>query len=215
MHPAVLEQNTLSNQCSWLVNYQMFDRLVYLSRGRVVYEGPVSQVEDYFLRMGYDTPRGENPADFQMRVLQTDDEAEMNKLLTTWDADKRAHLADARDLETRESAAPDLTVLQKPVIVSKFYQTWVLLERCFVDALKDKDKFLGGLILKSCVGLLVGIVWLNQSAEFTQSSIFPTTGALFVSTTSSVLDTLFNTVMVSDNRFLARRSSFVFPILPS
>jgi len=146
--------------------------------------------------MGYDTPRGENPADFQMRVLQTDDEVEMTKLRTTWDATKRSHLDEAREQERRESEAPDLAVMQKPIIVSKLHQTLVLLERCFVDALKDKDKFLGGLLLKSCIGLLVGVVWLNQSAEFTQSSIFPTTGALFVSTTSSVLDTLFATVMV-------------------
>ena len=154
----------------------MFDRLVFLSRGRVVYEGRVSQVEDYFSKMGYDTPRGENPADYYMRVLQTDDEREMQKLLLTWEGEKQKHLAEASELAQQESAAPDLAKLPSHRPVSKFYQTFVLLRRCFVDSLKDRDKFLGGLSLKLCVGLLVGIIWLNQSAQFTQKSIFPTTG---------------------------------------
>lgn len=154
----------------------MFDRLVFLSRGRVAYEGAVARVEDYFSKMGYDTPRGENPADYYMRVLQTDDEMETQKLLTTWENEKRKYAPEAAELARDEASAPDLSKLPSQRPVSRVNQTVVLLRRCFVDALKDKDKFLGGLILKLCVGLLVGIIWNGQSAKFTQESIFPTTG---------------------------------------
>lgn len=154
----------------------MFDRLVFLSRGRVAYEGAVTRVEDYFSKMGYDTPRGENPADYYMRVLQTDDEGEIQKLLTNWEGEKRKYAAEAAELAQDEASAPDLSKLPPQRPVSRVNQTMVLLRRCFVDALKDKDKFLGGLMLKLCVGLLVGIIWNGQSSTFTQESIFPTTG---------------------------------------
>jgi hypothetical protein len=45
-----------------------------------------------------------------------------------------------------------------------------------VVQVKDRDKFLAGLMLKLSVGVLVGVVWLNQAKDKTQASIFPTTG---------------------------------------
>ena len=48
---------------------------------------------------------------------------------------------------------------------------------------------------QAAVGLLVGIVWLQQAKTAEQKSIFPLTGALFIATTSSVLDTVFGCIL--------------------
>jgi ATP-binding cassette subfamily G (WHITE) protein 2 len=47
-----------------------FNRLVLLSKGALAYDGPVDAVEAYFQALGHVTPRGENPADFFMALLQ-------------------------------------------------------------------------------------------------------------------------------------------------
>lgn len=41
----------------------------------------------------------------------------------------------------------------------------------------------------------MGIVWLHQGQSAEQKSIFPLTGALFIATTSSVLDTVFGCIL--------------------
>lgn len=43
---------------------QLFDRLVLLSLGAVVYAGPIANVEPYFASLGYNTPHGDNPGAF-------------------------------------------------------------------------------------------------------------------------------------------------------
>lgn len=43
-------------------------------------------------------------------------------------------------------------------------------------SVKDREKFWNGLILKLAVGVVVGVVWLNQAGT-TNASIFPVTGA--------------------------------------
>lgn len=44
--------------------FQLFDDLVLLDQGRVVYEGPVANVVEYFGVLGYKCPQYVNPADF-------------------------------------------------------------------------------------------------------------------------------------------------------
>ena len=44
--------------------FSLFDRVLFLSQGRVAYNGPVKKVEDFFSGIGYPTPaKGEHVAD--------------------------------------------------------------------------------------------------------------------------------------------------------
>jgi ABC-type multidrug transport system ATPase subunit len=233
--------------------FRLFDRLVLLSLGRVVYEGKIDDVEGYFSTIGYETPRGENPIDFYMAVMQlapgeepmgggrpggdlptlwlehggdfVEEEEGGREGGLTWFPNSASsnslggmmsRTGSVQSLASAEGggegggeggrkgmpmassqAGMDLKTLAKDVAtgVPKWYQCWVLFHRAFVDSLKDTDKFLGGLILKGSIGLLVGVVWLRQGESAEQKSIFPLTGALFIATTSSVLDTLFACIL--------------------
>jgi ABC-type multidrug transport system ATPase subunit len=44
--------------------FGLFDQLMLLSAGEVVYYGPASQAHVYFSRLGYELPLRVNPADF-------------------------------------------------------------------------------------------------------------------------------------------------------
>lgn len=157
-----------------LLLVQLFDSLLLLTTGRVVYEGPVGHVEKHFASLGFSTPHGENPADYIMELLQSPDPETRDVLLRPSASTSSGGLTATALVESGK--APDLTKLSRPPPVSMVYQSSVLFQRCLVDTLKDKDKFMGGVVLKLAVGVLVGLVWLNQSRHFTQTSIFPTTG---------------------------------------
>ena len=51
--------------------FNSFDRLILLNSGRVMYQGPVSEVPSYFKRCGHPCPPNYNPADWIMNVAQS------------------------------------------------------------------------------------------------------------------------------------------------
>jgi ABC-type multidrug transport system ATPase subunit/ABC-type multidrug transport system permease subunit len=179
----------------------IFDRLLLLKGGEVVYSGPVKRAEEYFTNaLGFSTPHGENPADFMMSLVQISDLDVQSKLNIVWSTVGCREYKIENDGELPE-LVEDLSLMDfsganaQLVTKAPFSQFTILFERTLRDSLKDKDKFLTQFSLKLSVGLLIGIVWVNQYGN-AQSNIFPTTGALFIATVSSILDTLTSTVNI-------------------
>ena len=73
--------------------------------------------------------------------------------------------------------------------------TWVLLRRRLYNVVQDPAQFLRMIGLKCGVGLLVGIIWLNEGRSDSFASIYPTIGALFLVVNNSSLDILLETVL--------------------
>ncbi|GMI44070.1 hypothetical protein TrCOL_g2872 [Triparma columacea] len=180
--------------------FSSFDNLVLLSSGKVVFANTVANTENYFSSnpLNSPPPNNENPVDFYMRILQDSDSTV--DFPSAWLA---SPLNAKNKLATVGRWGPGELefVNRKAYAVSRLRQFWVLFHRFCVDYVKDKTKFIGGAGLKVTVGVMIGVVWLNQAkpdgdGKHTQDSIFPTQGALFVCLFSSVMDTLFPTVMV-------------------
>ena len=53
--------------------FNAFDRLTLMNKGRVMYQGPVQDVPDYFKERGHKIPKNYNPADWIMHVAQAND----------------------------------------------------------------------------------------------------------------------------------------------
>eukprot|EP00386_Alphamonas_edax_P003151 GDKI01009677.1.p1 GENE.GDKI01009677.1~~GDKI01009677.1.p1 ORF type:complete len:723 (-),score=240.73 GDKI01009677.1:1332-3500(-) len=51
--------------------FALFDQLLLLSRGEVVYQGPAAEAEHHFKSMSYACPKHFNPADFMLDLLST------------------------------------------------------------------------------------------------------------------------------------------------
>ncbi|KAJ3086462.1 ATP-binding cassette sub- G member 1, partial [Quaeritorhiza haematococci] len=79
--------------------FHMFDDLIVLAEGRIIYQGPTSKIIDYFSRLGYKCPKFTNPADFLfMSILNNEEgifdihaqktnetnQARIKRLLTHW-----------------------------------------------------------------------------------------------------------------------------------
>lgn len=52
--------------------YNLFDGLILLSKGNVVYSGPRENVIDFFKSVGHIPPIYVNPADFFMEIINFD-----------------------------------------------------------------------------------------------------------------------------------------------
>jgi ABC-type multidrug transport system ATPase subunit len=60
---------TVIHQPSWRI-FSLFDALVLLKDGRIVFQGPVSTVQGYFANLGFEAPPHENPMDYYFDILQ-------------------------------------------------------------------------------------------------------------------------------------------------
>lgn len=52
--------------------FHMFDKVILLSQGQLVYFGPTGETLEYFAKLGYHCPMHENPADFFVDVMTLD-----------------------------------------------------------------------------------------------------------------------------------------------
>ncbi len=52
--------------------FHLFDRLVLLAKGRLVYNGKASKAPRYFRKLGYETPANHNPSDYFLNILHAD-----------------------------------------------------------------------------------------------------------------------------------------------
>ncbi|KAJ3068359.1 ATP-binding cassette sub- G member 1, partial [Quaeritorhiza haematococci] len=79
--------------------FHLFDDLLLLAEGRIVYQGPTSRVIEYFSKLGFQCPRFTNPADFLFMSIINNEEgifdlnaqksketnqARIKRLLTHW-----------------------------------------------------------------------------------------------------------------------------------
>ena len=64
--------------------FEVFDDVVFMCKGKIVYHGPVSNVVDYFAARGFPCPTDYNPADYVMYVLQTINMDKLNELEAAW-----------------------------------------------------------------------------------------------------------------------------------
>lgn len=64
--------------------FDLFDDVIFMSKGYIVYNGPVKDVVPYFADRGFQCPSDYNPADYVMYILQTIDMDQLRSLDEAW-----------------------------------------------------------------------------------------------------------------------------------
>ena len=175
-HLATLAHNegrtviTVIHQPSWSI-FNLFDSLVLLKDGRVIFNGPVEHVEDFFTSMGFTAPPHENPMDYYFDILKESPATssglhkniESGYFAEQWGRTPAAAAltkvveGDARDVEAAALAATEAG--NRTSLWSQFL---TLTDRCAYDYVRDKKKLVGGIGMKFTIGMVFGIIWLNQ-----------------------------------------------------
>jgi len=134
--------------------FMTFDRLMLLSRGNIVYDGPTDGVRAFCARKGYQVPANVNPADAVMDVA-TDMDIDEERLRR-----RRAPQLDRyrdRGVGGFREVAPRLV------------QFRILAKRSFIMATRRRNEFLLAIFQTILNAVLIGTVYLNLSTQASKS----------------------------------------------
>lgn len=170
--------------------YQLFDSIVLLSKGRIIYSGPGGeQMIDYFDKLGHQVPLNANPADFFIDVVSVDTrdqvrEKETNltvdRLIQEWEKyEKTKNVEESSSLgvvvpsdakhgkvePVDDNQEHQFISSKKGVSVNYFQQTWVLFRRALTNLKRDNLAVWGNLFEVLLFGSLLGAIFYKLDED--------------------------------------------------
>ncbi|KAJ2242804.1 hypothetical protein GGI13_006832, partial [Coemansia sp. RSA 455] len=150
--------------------FNIFDKVILLSQGRVVYFGPTSTAIEYFANIGYQCPMHENPADYFIDLMtldyRSDDALNRSKAQVKQLADKFAE-HEAQQATYTNSEKPS-SVSGKGVEFSGeldlprnnwFSEYSTLARRDWANALRNVPFLMGQITQSVFMALLIGFMF--------------------------------------------------------
>ncbi|EFN55091.1 hypothetical protein CHLNCDRAFT_134989 [Chlorella variabilis] len=164
----------------------MFDQLLLLSEGRVMFFGPAAEAVDYLAQAGFKCPAQFNPADFFMDVTSMDYRTPDSEALTRrriqllGDLYQRQGAATAAHVEVGESSKRDMLQANKDEqfannVLTEFQ---LLLGRAWRNASRNKPVLIVTLAQTVLIGFLLAWLYSNMS-QTSPGAIADETGILF------------------------------------
>ncbi|KAF4257462.1 hypothetical protein CNMCM8812_000527 [Aspergillus fumigatus] len=163
--------------------FQLFDKLLLLSKGKSCYFGPVPQISTYFGSIGHPIPLNTNPAEFILDIVSSDfsDAKEGNA------AERVRHIQESW-LQSAERRAVDNQISQliehpeqdrKKITMGELSRpntasiTWSLLHRSFIKSYRDVVAYGIRIVMYLGLAIMMGTVWLrlHESQEYIQPFI--------------------------------------------
>ncbi|KAJ3117086.1 ATP-binding cassette sub- G member 1 [Phlyctochytrium bullatum] len=177
--------------------FHLFDDLLLMADGRVIYSGQADGAIDYFSKLGYECPEYTNPADFLfMSVLNNEDstvpnapagptQAErINGLLDAWDASPEAKAIDALAKAPRQGGIIGAAHKIRSLFTTQFK---FLFERA------SKNAFRNPLVVKAKLGqslviaIILGILYNGTGSDYSYSGAQNRQGLLFFTAVNMVM----------------------------
>jgi len=162
--------------------FAMLDNLILLAKGRMVYNGPVKTVVDYFGSIGHPVPQYTNPADYLMELIHIDQsgkdaesEARVRKLIDAWpesdfykqkEAKFRLHSLKKEGEEKISDYAQGVPV-----------QSYLIAKRSLTDTLREPLKVRTIIGQTLFLSILLGLIYLQIDNDATGAR--DRSGALF------------------------------------
>ncbi|EQC30807.1 hypothetical protein SDRG_11567 [Saprolegnia diclina VS20] len=138
--------------------FQLFDNVLLLAQGRAVYRGPPQAIVAHFRPLGYDCPEHTSPAEYYLRIVNTDfhSHADIDALA---DAVANTALHDQLLLEAAASA-PWSVAPQRP---SPLAQIVVFLDRNLLNTLRNPGIFWVRLVMYSLLSAMAGTMYMHPT----------------------------------------------------
>lgn len=180
--------------------FELFDKLLLLSKGRTCYLGPTATVENHFFNIGYSLPMNVNPAEFILDVVSTDfsrdDESgayggkshsgqptrtaieRLEYIQKSWQESEQARITDTQVASPSDGKHSDM---QMKLITESaasfrpaFYRVlFALLHRSFIKSNRDIIAYGVRIAMYLGLAIMMGTVWLrlHESQEYIQPFI--------------------------------------------
>ncbi|EFC47894.1 abc transporter family protein [Naegleria gruberi] len=199
--------------------YEIFDKLLLLSRGRVAYFGNAKDAVPYFSDIGHPCPVGYNPADFLMDVITenaalTGDNLEKKKRQDERIEGVLNHYSKNVQLEIPPTQQLDSNLKRFSSYNSSWFaQFTVLTMRAFINIIRDKKVTMAKFVQNIVMSLFVGLIFLQLGYE--QSNVQDRIGVLFFILTNQFLGSAMSSVsMMYDEKpiFLRERGAKMYKV---
>ena len=94
--------------------FDLFEDVMLLAAGRVIYHNKVKALPKYLRAMGHTCPRNYNPADFVIFLMQQQTTAGIQTLADAWESSetKRSRVASTGSLDVEEGGGSALKVIK-------------------------------------------------------------------------------------------------------
>lgn len=167
--------------------FNLFDKLMLLSAGKMHYFGPVAGVTEHYEALGHEVPLHVNPAEFLLDLVNIDFASEreeavkaLDDMQTAWQGSERSKqlTAAVAEAEARGGEQVDTSTAGlggKPGLIGS---TATLLHRSFVKSYRDVVAYGIRAAMYFGLAIMVGTVWVRLDAA--QESIIPFINALFL-----------------------------------
>eukprot|EP00735_Rhodelphis_limneticus_P014337 TRINITY_DN8348_c0_g1::TRINITY_DN8348_c0_g1_i1::g.29096::m.29096 TRINITY_DN8348_c0_g1::TRINITY_DN8348_c0_g1_i1::g.29096 ORF type:complete len:648 (+),score=164.82,sp/Q64343/ABCG1_MOUSE/32.13/2e-94,ABC2_membrane/PF01061.19/4.5e-40,ABC_tran/PF00005.22/6.2e-26,ABC_tran/PF00005.22/3.6e+03,ABC2_membrane_3/PF12698.2/4.7e-09,AAA_21/PF13304.1/0.051,AAA_21/PF13304.1/0.00089,AAA_21/PF13304.1/3.6e+03,DUF258/PF03193.11/6.6e-05,SMC_N/PF02463.14/26,SMC_N/PF02463.14/0.15,ABC2_membrane_2/PF12679.2/2.2e+03,ABC2_ len=146
--------------------FSLFQSLLLLGRGKVVYLGPVSESLNYFEEIGYPCPKYSNPCDHFLRLVNEDVEnPKGSRLPALWQESKQGVVPQHRTSRQNSHALNQEAHAEVDYATTFLYQVYVLMQRAALTTLKDKGQFRARLGATVITSLILGLAFYDLSLE--------------------------------------------------
>ncbi|KNC50887.1 ATP-binding cassette sub-family G member 2 [Thecamonas trahens ATCC 50062] len=193
--------------------FNLFDTVLLMAAGLIVYSGPTHDMLTYFADMGHTCPRLKNPADFVIELMA--DASPKNAAAFAAFADSRAALSSSSSSSSSSStttpaitssreassapAAP-LAVIAPADRASWARQAWELTKRAVKISLRNESAVKSNVAQSVFFGLLLGLLY---NLDASQAGALDRAGLLFLTVTNAI----FISVQASVFVFMSERSA--------
>lgn len=150
--------------------FELFDKVMFLSKGRTVYNGAVSNVVKYFNSIGHTMPPYINPAEYVLDLINTDfqgDSSVLDDLVSKWNS------GDVHKVGTESVQLTETTT------INEMKNILILIARSLTKARRDILTYYVRLVMYLGLAILMGTVWLRLQNG--QKNIQPFINAIFFS----------------------------------
>ncbi|KAK2000819.1 hypothetical protein LX36DRAFT_571472 [Colletotrichum falcatum] len=144
--------------------FDLFDNLILLGDGQVVYEGPQSRARDYFEGMGFGFPKHSNHGDVITDIITGNGRdykhaGEISKasLISSWSSHRGADADKERRVSSAASTDGGMHSAIKHRGAPLWKQTWLCLRRAMLQQHRTKGNFWAEMGLAALAGFLLGL----------------------------------------------------------
>ncbi|KAE8405044.1 P-loop containing nucleoside triphosphate hydrolase protein [Aspergillus pseudonomiae] len=172
--------------------WELFDHVLLLSQGHVLYNGPSSSVRDYFEQFGHSIPAWRNPAEILIDLVSMEAEADalamvsaarINNLKERWKAAQCTIVDSCRVYPCGSSVVRHASSTSRHPVVPLSRQLDVLTRRTIRTTLRGPMNLFGSLSITIVLGIVTGAafyqvdssaqgLWSRQGALFSLLNIY-------------------------------------------
>ncbi|EGC36592.1 hypothetical protein DICPUDRAFT_5674, partial [Dictyostelium purpureum] len=168
--------------------FKIFDKVMLLSKGRLVYNGPSNEMVGYFSTIGYPCPKLENPADFfidicsvdyRNQVLENESTQRLDQLVNSFQISGSFSNLKKKIEEVNNIGNKNLSDQQKDNSKPFYYTIPILSKRAYINHLRDVDAAITRVSQVVSFAIMLALCFLRIDRD--QNGIQNTVGFLYQS----------------------------------